>query len=399
MAHTPPSFCDAELPTGTAAGPATGVRCQPSVADWLRLAHTPGLGPRRITRLLQQYGSPAQALKAGPQNWSERGIHVGDGLPGWEEQRDQQVQDDLQWAAQSSRHRILSLDDPDYPPLLREIPDPPPVLYLRGDFSLLRTPQIAIVGSRDCTPQGVVHASRFARVLAEAGVTITSGLAAGIDTSAHQAALSVPQGRTIAVMATGPDRVYPKSNRRLAHRLADHGLLVALWPVGTNAQGNHFPQRNRVISGLTLGTLIVEAAERSGSLITARLASEQGRSVYAIPGSILSRVSRGCHKLIQEGAQLVQSPDDILEDLAAWLGVPPERAPAPPASDLFTDLSPEQERLLRCMGHDPVDIETLITRSGLTVEVVCSILTLMELNGRVATLGQNHYQRLDAGSL
>jgi len=375
------------------------------LANWLRLIHTPGLGPRRTARLLERFGSPDAALAVGTRGWTGLGLPETALPQGWEVQRERGVEDDLAWLGKDSRNEILTLHDPRYPALLLAIPDPPPVLYLTGDVGLLRQPQIAIIGSRAATPQGLQHARNFADTLTRNGLTITSGLAAGIDASAHVAALAAPDGRTIAVMATGPDRIYPPGHRRLAHRIADHGLLLALWPAGTGAQTTHFPQRNRVISGLALGTLVVEAAQRSGSLITARLAAEQGRSVYAIPGSVLSRVSRGCHQLIQEGAQLVQDPEDILEDLAEWLGVDSEDGKAQSGSSRGSrcagedsPLAPEQAEMLALMGFDPIAIDALVERSGLTVEVVSSMLVTLELNGRVAPLGLGHYQRLEAGS-
>lgn len=361
---------------------------------WLRLLHTPGLGPRRIQRLLEAFGSPQAALAAPARQWRDADVGVAppenpdDDHPG--------VAADLAWERADARHRILCRDDPDYPPLLTQLPDPPPVLFLNGDPALLTAPQVAIIGSRDATPQGLKLAREFARELASAGVTITSGLARGIDGAAHQGALDAPQGRTIAVVATGPDRIYPAAHRRLGHRIADHGLIVSLWPTGTQAQAGHFPQRNRVISGLALATLVVEAGDNSGSLITARLAGEQGRQVYAVPGSVFSPVSRGCHRLIREGAQLVETAGEILDDLADWLGVPP--APQPPGPAPAEPVDPEHERVLQAMGFDPVDMETLRSRTQLTIDTLSSILVLLELNGRVAALDHGRYQRLDAGS-
>ena len=365
--------------------------------DWLRLLHTPGLGPRRVARLLEAFGTPAAALQADARAWAAVDVSSapcdGETLGA----REAGVEADLEWLCREPRHHILIRDDPAYPALLAQLPDPPPALYLVGDPAMLHRPQIAIVGSREATPQGLRIAEQFARILSAAGLTVTSGLARGVDAAAHRGALSGPGGSTVAVVATGPDRVYPSAHRRLAHRIADQGLLVSLWPVGTVARASHFPQRNRVISGLALGTLVVEAALRSGSLITARLAAEQGRSVYAVPGSILSPVSRGCHRLIQEGAQLVESADDILEDLAGWLGVPGAAPcqPEPPAD--AASLDPEQEKVLALMGFDPVGSEELLQRTGLTVEALSSMLVLLELNGRVASLSHGRYQRLDAG--
>lgn len=368
-----------------------------SLESWLRLFHTPGLGPRRVAHLIARHGHPETVLAMPSQHWGIPGLPDLDMDAETLAQREAGIERDLAWLAADARHHIITRDAPDYPGLLADLPDPPPLLYMLGEVDLLHSAQIAVVGSREATPQGLVHARHFAQRLAEAGLTITSGLALGIDAAAHEGALLCPQGKTVAVVATGADRVYPARHRRLAHRIADQGLLVSLWPIGTAPQATHFPQRNRVISGLAFGTLVVEAALRSGSLITARLAAEQGRSVYAIPGSILSRVSRGCHRLIKEGAQLVETPDEILDDLADWLGVPTTQRPALPVTQPPERLDPEQQKILDAMGFDPVTLETLIQRTGLTIDAISAMLVIMELNGRVAALSHGRYQRLDAG--
>ncbi|WP_019625967.1 DNA-processing protein DprA [Thioalkalivibrio sp. ALJT] len=364
--------------------------------DWLQLINTPGLGPRRMLQLIAAFGSPGNALAAPAAEWRRAGIDLQVDAAA-RQARAAGVQADQVWLDADPGHQLLCLDDPDYPPLLAELPDPPPVLYLNGDPGLLRTPQVGVVGSREATPQGERLASEFARELAGAGLTITSGLARGIDGAAHAGALAAPRGRTIAVVATGPDRIYPAQHRRLAHRIADHGLVVSLWPTGTRPLARNFPQRNRVISGLSLATLVVEAALKSGSLITARLAAEQGRQVYAVPGSVLSPASRGCHRLIRDGAQLVESAEEILDDLADWLGIAPD-APRAATESAPDPLDPEQERVLQAMGFDPVALETLRERTKLTIEQLSSMLVLLELNGRVAALDHGRYQRLDAGS-
>ncbi|OOC48580.1 DNA-processing protein DprA [Thioalkalivibrio versutus] len=356
--------------------------------DWLRLINTPGLGPRRMLQLVEAFGTPGNALDAPTAEWQRAGIdlRLDDAA---RQARDKGAEADRAWLDADPRHHLLCLDDPAYPPLLAELPDPPPVLYLNGNPELLRAPQVGIVGSREATPQG--------ERLATAGLTVTSGLARGIDGAAHEGALAAPGGRTIAVVATGPDRIYPAQHRRLAHRIADHGLVVSLWPTDTRPLARNFPQRNRVISGLSLATLVVEAALKSGSLITARLAAEQGRQVYAVPGSVLSPASRGCHQLIRDGAQLVESADEILDDLADWLGVAPN-TPVVPAEPTSEPLDPEQERVLNAMGFDPVPLETLRERTKLTIEQLSSMLVLLELHGRVAALDHGRFQRLDAGS-
>lgn len=362
--------------------------------DWLELINTPGLGHQRLLHLVEAFGSPGAALAAAPGEWRRHGVELEIDTAA----RTAGADADQAWLEQDERHHLLCRDAPDYPPLLAELPDPPPVLYLNGDPSLLRRPQIAIIGARDCTPQGERLAGEFARELASAGVVVTSGLARGIDGAAHEGALAAPGGRTIAIVATGPDRIYPAQHRRLAHRIADHGLVVSLWPTGTRPLARNFPQRNRVISGMALGTVVVEAAVKSGSLITARLAAEQGRQVYAVPGSVLSPVSRGCHRLIRDGAQLVESADEVLEDLADWLGIAPGEPPDAAPEPVREPLDPEQERVLNAMGFDPIPLETLRDRTKLTIERLSSMLVLLELNGRVAALDHGRYQRLDAGS-
>lgn len=426
---------------------------------WLTLHHADGLGALRIARLTETFGGARQALAASPAQWAELGVpaHLhpsSDARPsraprdtpaGAAQRRPDVIRTgvarDLEWLARDDRHAIVTPDDAGYPALLRELPDPPPVLYLIGDAALLQRGQIAIVGSRSATWPGLRHARRFARELAEAGVVITSGLALGIDAEAHLGALDAPAGRTIAVMATGPDRVYPARHRRLAHRIADHGLLVALWPVGTPPRAGQFPARNRVISGLALGTLVVEAALPSGTLVTARLAMEQGRQVYALPGAIDNPVARGCHRLIRDGAMLVDTPDDILEDLANWLGVAAtpgrfttltapasERKPRAPADgrpgtpalraadaarfaqtpdDRPTSLAlpAEAEWLLARLGNSALHPDEIIAALGrepdpgpspgsLTPARLSSMLALLELAGAIARTDDGRIVRL-----
>jgi DNA processing protein len=285
------------------------------------------------------------------------------------------------------RNHLLTVSDSAYPSLLREIPDAPALLFVRGELEALAAPQLAVVGSRNPTRGGCETARAFSAHLARAGLVITSGLALGIDACAHEAAL-IADGYTIAVAATGIDRVYPAAHRDLAHRIADHGAIVTEFPLGTPPRREHFPQRNRLISGLSLGVLVVEAALKSGSLITARLAAEQGREVFAIPGSIHSPLSRGCHALIRQGAKLVETAADVLEELGAlarFVAVPPvASSPEPP---------PAEAELLALMGYDPVDTDTLVERSGLTPGIVSSMLLHMELRGLVEARPGGKYQR------
>jgi DNA processing protein len=291
-------------------------------------------------------------------------------------------------------HQALTLTDPDYPPLLREIDDPPPILFLMGEAGLLLQPQLAIVGTRNPTAAGRGNAREFARCLAGAGLTICSGLALGIDAEAHRGAME--SGHTVAVMGTGPDRIYPASHRDLAHKMASDHLLITEFPPGTPAKAENFPRRNRIISGLALGVLVVEATVQSGSLITARLSNEQGREVFAIPGSIHNPQSKGCHELIRQGAKLVESAQDIGEELGpltGLLGQPPENSdsasqPARHESD------PDYVCLIDALGYDPATIDELITRTGLTAEAVSSMLLLLELEGHVSSAPGGYYSRV-----
>jgi DNA processing protein len=289
-------------------------------------------------------------------------------------------------------NQLVVLTDPAYPPLLREIPDPPPLLFVRGDAALLRAPQLAVVGSRNPSHGGCDNARAFSDHLTRAGLVVTSGMALGIDACAHEAALGAG-GRTIAVAATGLDRVYPAAHHELAHAIASQGALVSEFPLGTPPRREHFPRRNRLISGLSLGVLVVEAALQSGSLITARLAADQGREVFAIPGSIHSPLARGCHALIRQGAKLVETAQDILEELGALAGFVAAAPCDVSGSALGATLDSAQQELLELIGHDPVEMDTLIARSGLTPGRVSSMLLHMELRGLIEARPGGRYQR------
>jgi len=281
-------------------------------------------------------------------------------------------------------HELIAWDDPDYPKALLELGYAPPVLFYVGRRELLNRPALAIVGSRNATPQGLANARAFALALADAGLTIVSGLALGIDAAAHEGALA-GTGSTLAVVGTGLDRVYPARHRDLAHAIAAAGGLVSEFPPGTPPKEKNFPRRNRLISGLARGVLVVEAALASGSLITARYAGEQGREVFAIPGSIHSPLAKGCHKLIREGAKLVETAQDILEELG-WAGAGaasrPDAVAIPPCS-----------ALLDALGDDPADIDTLVARTGIKADAVTAELTELELAGIVAPSPGGRWQR------
>ncbi|MFN3593293.1 MAG: DNA-processing protein DprA [Thiobacillaceae bacterium] len=354
-----------------------------STRCWLRLEAVPGLGPESVRRLIEAFGDPC-AILAAPRGLIVPmvGERLADALASAAEP--ESLAATLKWLAEPGNH-FLPITHPDYPERLRNIADPPPWLYVKGDPALLASPMLAIVGSRHATAQGCRDARAFAQSLAEAGLTIVSGLALGIDAAAHEGALV--GGRSVAVVGTGLDRVYPARNRDLAHRLAAEGALVSELPLGMPPRPGQFPRRNRIISGLALGVLVVEATLESGSLITARLASEQGREVFALPGSIHSPLAKGCHRLIREGAKLVECVEDILEELR-WQWQPHVKLPD-------DNKAPEPaDGLLELMGPDPIAIDRLVSLSGLTVETLSAKLLALELEGRIASLPGGLYQRL-----
>jgi DNA processing protein len=358
-------------------------------ACWLALHRAPGIGSTRFRRLLEAYGSPAAVFAA-----ADKMSDLSDETRRYLQQPDwKAVEQDLKWLEQPDCSLLL-LNDPDYPALLREIADPPPVLFVQGDPALLSLPQLAIVGSRNPSPTGKETATQFASYLAHSGLVICSGLALGIDAAAHKGALAA-KAPTVAVMGTGLDRIYPARHQALAHAITECGALVSEFPIDTPPAPQHFPRRNRLISGLSLGILVVEAALHSGSLITARLGAEQGREVFAIPGSIHNPLARGCHRLIREGAKLVETAQDILEELGPLAGA----ARAPQLKDrrgsvAFTiPIDPEYQALMNCLGYDPLPIDALIERSGLTAEAVSSMLLVLELQGRVTALSGGRYLR------
>jgi DNA processing protein len=355
----------------------------PALRDWLALIRAPGIGPVTAGRLLGQFGGPAAVLAAGPSAWRRAGLDERL-FAGLLQPDEAGITRDLEWLAQPQRSLVVR-EDPRYPARLREIPQAPLALFCQGDTELLALPQIAIVGSRSASPQGLDNASAFAEALAARGLTVTSGLALGIDGAAHRGALKA-RGLSIAVCATGLDRVYPARHRALAHELvAGGGLLVSEYPVGVQALAENFPKRNRIISGLALGVLVVEAARESGSLITARQASEQGREVFAIPGSIHNPMARGCHRLIRQGAKLVESVDDILEELGPQIaGLLREAVPAPQAPP---------DPLLEAIGDAPCTLDELLARTGLDIAGLSAALLDAELAGRVAVTADGRYMR------
>ena len=360
----------------------------PGLASWLQLSLTPGLGSATLRKLLQQFGLPQAVLARRRAELSTiaspAALAALDSDP-----VAQSVQRALEWAAQP-RHAVITLADASYPKLLLEIADPPPLLYACGRVELLQRFALAIVGSRNATQQGLANAEAFARTLSESGLTVVSGLALGIDAAAHRGGLAGP-GSTVAVLGTGIDIIYPQRNSALASEIAERGLLLSEFALGTAPAAQNFPRRNRLISGLARGCLVVEAAVASGSLITARAAAEQGREVFAVPGSIHSPLSKGCHALIKSGAKLVESAEDVLTELSGFRpsGYASTREPAKRASEQVDG------SLLAHMGHDPVDVDSLCLRAGLSAEQVSSELLRLELDGRVAALPGGLYQRLE----
>jgi DNA processing protein len=352
--------------------------------NWLRLTLVPGVGGETRRQLLKTFGLPDAIFSVGVSAVrSAIGAALADQLLGHDCAAD--IDAGVAWSDQPGNH-IVTLADQDYPKTLLATDDPPVLLYVKGDIDLLNHPGFAIVGSRNATKQGEINAEAFATALSGAGLTVISGLALGIDAAAHRGGLA-GKGSTIAVIGTGADRIYPSSNEGLAREIAEHGAIVSEFPLGTPPLAANFPRRNRLIAGLSRGCLVVEAADRSGSLITARLAAEIGLDVFAIPGSIHSPLSKGCHKLIKQGAKLVESAQDILEELR-W-----EAIVAPTPARINSD-DPDTARLIEAIGHDPIDLETLAGRTGLTAEQLLAMLLPLELDGRISQLPGGRYQRL-----
>lgn len=378
MQDTEPHSADVAQDTARAA----------SIADWLRLEQADGVGCRSAHLLLSVFGSPGAILRAGH---AALAAHVSSAQaqalctpppPGF----DALFAATQDWLARPGHH-LVTFHDPDYPAALAEIPDPPLLLYISGRRELLTRPLVAVVGSRNASVQGKLDAESFSAALSGAGLCVVSGLALGIDTAAHEGALR-GAGSTIAVVGTGLDRVYPARNRELAHRIAAHGCLVSEYALGTPPLAANFPRRNRVISGLAAGVLVVEAAAQSGSLITAQMAAEQGREVFALPGSIHSALAKGCHRLIRDGAQLVETVEEVLEAMQ----LSPLAAPAARAESMEDDDGDDD--LLVALGTEPVALDDLLARLGGDAGALGGRLLGLELAGLVAQLPGGRVQRI-----
>jgi DNA processing protein len=363
----------------------------PGLAGWLQLTLTPGLGPAALRSLLREYGLPQEVLA---RKRAEIASHAPDAAL---EALDSpavhaSVARALDWVQQPGR-ALITLADEAYPKALLEIADPPAVLYAHGRVDLLARPALAIVGSRNASAQGEQNAENFARSLSDAGYTIVSGLATGIDAAAHRGGLA-GAASTIAIVGTGIDVVYPRRNAQLASEIARRGLLLSEFALGTPPAAQNFPRRNRLISGLAQGCVVVEAALPSGSLITARAAADQGREVFAVPGSIHSPLTKGCHALIKAGAKLVESAEDVLAELSGYRasGYAATTAPNAPVPGAAADTG-----LLAHMGHDPVGVDALCMRAQLSAEQVSTELLRLELEGSIAALPGGLYQRLQKG--
>ncbi len=368
---------------------------QPQLAAWLALWRVPGVGAVRFHALLAACPDLSLVFDLPRADLFNLGLERSevDALrePDWAG-----VERDLEWLELPGRH-LLRITDPDYPERLRQIHAPPPLLFVHGEPRLLALPQLAVVGSRSPTAAGRDNAFEFSRHLARAGVPITSGLALGIDGAAHEGALA-GGGVTLAVTGTGLDRVYPARHRELAHRISEQGALVSEFPTGVGVRSANFPRRNRIISGMSLGTLVVEASLRSGSLITARYALEHGREVFAIPGSIHNPLSRGCHELIRQGAKLVETAADILDELpVVAIDLPPEAAAGPAPEHRF-EPDADHRQVLAALDFDPTPFELVLGRTQLTTAQVSSILLVLELEGYVTAAAGGRYARTRKGT-
>lgn len=392
------------IPTADYRSPNRPVPLPDRAREWLSLVLADGVGPRRLARLSERFPDLLDCHEGSTSDLRAAGLN--DDMIAALRKPDAAIMDRcLEWLA-DDRHFLVTRDDALFPPLLRRIPDPPAALFIVGQPECLVTAQVAIVGSRNATSGGLQHARSFAAALARAGFSITSGLAAGIDGTAHQGCLDAG-GRTIAVAGTGLDQVYPARHRELAWNISQQGALISTFAPGMGPHSGNFPARNRVISGMSLGTLVIEAGLRSGSLITARLANEQGREVFAIPGSVHNPQARGCHRLIRDGAKLVETAEEVAEELGALARelageIENLLEPRPAAAHLpleehgdppHIEDDPDYRELLEAIGFDPTPVDEIIDRSQLTPATVSSMLLMLELEGQVDAHAGGRYSR------
>jgi len=353
---------------------------------WLQLLHTPGIGVKTFQKIIQHFADIEDVTSAPTAELRSCGLNQNT-INALRTQDVSVIENELNWLDQADNHHIITQHDERYPPQLKQLDDAPALLFVRGDPDYLTRPQLAMVGSRTPTAAGLQTARDFSRHLSDAGITITSGLASGIDGASHEGALQGIAG-TIALVAHGLDLVYPAKHQRLAQQISLAGAIVAEVPIGTEPVRGLFPRRNRLISGLSIGTLVVEAALKSGSLITADLALEQNKEVFAIPGSIHNPLARGCHRLIRQGAKLVETADDILEELHFRLKTPTNDLQIPlfqkkRCTDLPQALDPDHQKLLKCLDYEPASIDELVNRSPFSAAEVASMLLIMELEGTI----------------
>ena len=370
--------------------------------SWVSLWRVSGVGSKTFQKILDKFDSPSDAFIATTATLKKAGLSEKVISNIQDSKSFDSAKPDIEWLASADNHHIITIQCAEYPALLKQISNPPPLLYIRGKVSILNDPQLAIVGSRSPTQSGLSSAYDFAKYLGNSGLCITSGLALGIDGVAHKGALDA-NAPTIAVIATGTDRVYPAKHRDLAHQIVESGAIISEFPVGTPAKSENFPRRNRIISGITHGTLVVEAAKRSGSLITARLAGEQNREVFAIPGSIHNPLARGCHQLIRQGAKLVETAQDILEEMANVIDMTEINTDHNDSKVSLTEeetiqesseIDNEHNDLLEKMGYDPVSIDELVVRTEQSPESIAAMLLMLELQNQVSSNGGGTYTRI-----
>lgn len=371
--------------------------------SWIKLWRVSGIGPKKFKLLLDYFDSPTAVFSSNSSHLMKAGISKKDADNILDKSiDDDRVKLDLDWLDKSDKHHIITLNDPAYPKRLKGIIDPPALLYVHGNLSVIKDPQLGIVGSRNPTQSGHNNAYEFAKHLVHTGLTITSGMALGIDGASHQGAID-GDGPTIAVIATGIDRVYPAKHRELAHKIVERGAIVSEFPLGTQPHPRYFPRRNRIISAMSYGVLVVEAALKSGSLITARLAMEQNREVFAIPGSIHNPLAKGCHQLIRQGAKLVETAEDILEEMSSIINLSDYESISSNTkedeSDKKTqmingDIDLEQSELLDAMGFDPVSIDQLVVNTERDAASIAAMLLILELKNYAIGNGGGTYTRL-----